>query len=81
MPLSLDKIERISLEVIKVLFVRFEKFPEDASNNRNAPFYTAFLKAFADKFQDKVSDMPFFISLSSWLHGLNTTLGLTFLKK
>ncbi len=78
MALSPDKIERISLEVIKVLFARFEKFPEDASSNRNAPFHTAFLNAFADKFQDKVSDMPFFVSLSSWLHGLNTTLGQTF---
>src|SRR3990167_5243083 len=78
MSLSTDKIERISLEVIKVLFTRFESFPEDASSNRNAPFHRAFLNAFADKFQDKVSDIPFFISLSSWLHGLNTTLGQTF---
>lgn len=78
MALSSDKIEKISREVIKVLFTRFEKFPEDASSNRNAPFHTAFLNAFADKFQDKVSDIPFFISLSSWLQGLNTTLGLTF---
>jgi hypothetical protein len=78
MPISLDKIERISFEVIKVLFTRFEKFPEDASSNRNAPFHKAFLSAFADKLQDKVSDIPFFISLSSWLHGLNTTLGRPF---
>ncbi|MFZ3064096.1 MAG: TdeIII family type II restriction endonuclease [Nitrospirota bacterium] len=78
MPISKDKIEKISLEVIKVLFTRFEKFPEDASSNRNAPFHTAFLNAFADKFEGKVSNLPFFISLSSWLHGLNTTLGQTF---
>ena len=78
MPISLDKIERISFEVIKVLFSRFDNFPEDASNNRNAPFHKAFLNAFADKLQDKVSDIPFFISLSSWLHGLNTTLGQSF---
>lgn len=78
MPISKDKIEKISLEVIKVLYTRFEKFPEDASSNRNAPFHTAFLNAFADKFEGKVSNLPFFISLSSWLHGLNTTLGQTF---
>ncbi len=78
MPISKERIEKISLEVIKVLYTRFEKFPEDASSNRNAPFHTAFLNAFADKFQGKVSNLPFFISLSSWLHGLNTTLGQAF---
>ncbi|MDR0971047.1 MAG: TdeIII family type II restriction endonuclease [Bacteroidales bacterium] len=70
--------EKISIEVIKTLLTRFESFPEDASNNRNAPFHEAFLKAFSDKLEGKVSDTPFFISLSSWLQGLNTTLGQTF---
>lgn len=70
--------EKISIEVIKTLVTRFESFPEDASNNRNAPFHEAFLNAFSDKLKDKVSDTPFFISLSSWLQGLNTTLGQTF---
>lgn len=78
MPIPQDKIERVSFQVIKVLFTRFENFPEDASSNRNAPFHSAFLNAFTDKFQGKVSDIPFFISLSSWLQGLNTTLGQTF---
>jgi len=70
--------EKIATEVIKTLVSRFESFPEDASQNRNAPFHTAFLNAFTDKFNNKVSDIPFFISLSSWMHGLNTTLGQTF---
>jgi hypothetical protein len=70
--------EKISIEVIKTLLSRFESFPEDSSNNRNAPFHDAFLKAFSDKFEGKVSDIPFFITLSSWLQGLNTTLGQTF---
>jgi len=70
--------EKISIEVIKTLVSRFESFPEDASNNRNAPFHEAFLKAFSDKLEHNVSDVPFFISLSSWLHGLNTTLGQAF---
>ncbi|VUT27474.1 MAG: Type-2 restriction enzyme MjaII [Candidatus Syntrophoarchaeum sp. GoM_oil] len=78
MSFSEDLQEKISVEVIKTLVSRFESFPEDASNIRNAPFHEAFLKAFADKLEDKVSDVPFFISLSSWLHGLNTTLGQTF---
>ncbi|PWB53309.1 MAG: TdeIII family type II restriction endonuclease [Candidatus Methanoperedenaceae archaeon] len=72
------KKERIAIEVIKTLFSRFENFPEDASNNRNAPFHEAFLRAFSDKLGNRVSDIPFFISLSSWLHGLNTTLGQSF---
>lgn len=78
MTLTNDIIEKISIEVIKTLITRFESFPEDASNNRNAPFHEAFLNAFSDKLAGKVSDIPFFISLSSWLHGLSTTLGQTF---
>ena len=78
MALSKIQEEKISLEVIKTLVTRFDNFPEDASNNRNAPFHESFLKAFSDKLNGKVSDIPFFISLSSWLHGLNTTLGQTF---
>ena len=81
MPLSLTKKERIAHEVIATLVKRFEVFPEDASGNRNAPFHEAFLNAFADHFQGKVADIPFFISLSSWLHGLNTTLGQSFFER
>jgi len=75
------KKQQIASTVIKVLLKRFETFPVDASNNRNAPFHEAFLNAFRDNFDDRVSDIPFFISLSSWLHGLNTTLGQTFFEK
>lgn len=78
MLLSNQQKEKISIEVIKTLVTRFSNFPEDASNNRNAPFHEAFLNAFSDKLEGKVSDTPFFISLSSWFHGLNTTLGQTF---
>lgn len=76
-----DKKEKISYVIIKTLYSKFNDFPEDASNNRNAPFHTAFLNAFKTKFEGKVSDIPFFISLSSWFHGLNTTLGQTFFEK
>ncbi|SMM98974.1 type II restriction endonuclease TdeIII [uncultured Candidatus Thioglobus sp.] len=78
MPLSNKIKERIALEVIRTLVTRFENFPENANNNRNAPFHEAFLSAFSEKFKKNVSDIPFFISLSSWMHGLNTTLGQTF---
>lgn len=72
------KKEKIAIETIKTLVSRFDTFPEDASNNRNAPFHTAFLNAFSDKLQNRVCDIPFFISLSSWFHGLSTTLGQSF---
>jgi hypothetical protein len=78
MALNNRQKEKISIEVIKVLVTKFDSFPEDTSNNRNAPFHEAFLKAFSNKLEGKVSDTPFFISLASWLHGLNTTLGQTF---
>lgn len=70
--------EKIAFEVIKTLISRFDSFPDDTTINRNAPFHEAFLNAFKDKLEEKVSDIPFMISLSSWLHGLNTTLGQSF---
>ena len=45
--------EKIAHEIIKVLYSRFISFPEDATNNRNAPFHKAFLTAFSDKFKDR----------------------------
>ncbi len=78
MPLSNKIKEKIAFEVIKTLVTRFDNFPENASNNRNAPFHKAFLSAFSEQLEENVSDIPFFISLSSWMHGLNTTLGQTF---
>jgi len=79
--LSNEKIEKISLLIIEVLFSRFESFPKDATANRNAPFHEAFLNAFSNKLEGKVIDIPFFISMNSWLHGLNTTLGQKFFEK
>ncbi len=76
--IDLYKKQQIACIVIKILLQRFETFPIDATNNRNAPFHKAFLSAFSTKLNNKVSDVPFFISLSSWLHGLNTTLGQSF---
>lgn len=76
-----QKKEKISIAVIRTLYTKFSDFPEDATSNRNAPFHEAFLKAFEHNFSGKVSDIPFFISLSSWFHGLNTTLGQTFFEK
>lgn len=73
--------ELIAIEVIRTLFAQFEKFPEDEINNRNAPFHEAFLNAFSKKLKGKVASIPVFISLASWMHGLNTSLGQSFLEK
>lgn len=72
------KKELIALEVIRTLFSRFESFPEDVAENRNAPFHEAFLNAFSQKLHGLVASIPIFISLSSWMHGLHTTLGQSF---
>jgi len=76
-----EKLQAISLEVIRVLKARFENFPEDTGKNRNAPFHEAFLNAFRDKLEKHIDNVPYFISLSSWLHGLNTTLGQSFFEE
>lgn len=76
-----EKIEKISYSVIRTLYCKFYDFPSDASNNRNAPFHEAFINAFSNKFDGKVSDIPFFVSLASWFHGLNTSMGQTFFER
>ena len=75
------KIEKIAFEVIKTLKSRFDTFPENEMDNRNAPFHEAFLNAFSVKLEGKVKSVPFLITLSSWLHGLSTTLGQSFFER
>lgn len=78
MALSKHKQEQIAWAVIKVLYTRFNSFPAQDDVGRNAPFHEAFLNAFQDKLNGRVKDIPDFISLSSWMHGLNTSLGQSF---
>ncbi len=75
------KKEKIALEVVKTVKSKFDDFPEDASNNRNAPFHEAFLNAFKLRIEHYVTDIPIFVSLASWMHGLNTRLGQSFFEK
>lgn len=72
------KKELIAQAVIKVLVSRFDSFPENGTNNRNAPFHEAFVQAFSEKLNGRVNNIPDYLSLSSWLQGLNTSLGQTF---
>lgn len=76
--ITVRKKELIAQTIIKILVSRFNSFPEDGNNNRNAPFHVAFLNAFSDKLNGRVRDIPDYISLSSWLQGLNTSLGQSF---
>lgn len=78
MALTNTQKEQIAQSVIKVLYTRFNSFPEEDGANRNAPFHVAFLRAFQSRLDGRVKDIPDFINLSSWMHGLNTTLGQTF---
>jgi hypothetical protein len=79
----MDSIQKelIAIKVIETLYKQFCKFPGVDSQNRNAPFHEAFLNAFANDLQGRVQNIPTLISLSSWLHGLNTSLGQSFFEK
>lgn len=81
MKLPKEVEQKISEIVIDILFKRFQSFPEDSDKNRNAPFHESFLQAFCSKLEDLQTNSSALISLSSWLHGLNTSLGQTFFEK
>ena len=76
-----EQKQDISFEVIKVLKSRFDSFPNDETISRNAPFHKAFLQAFSNKFFDLNLDVDVSMAISSWIHGLNTTLGQSFFEK
>lgn len=78
MAISNIKKEQIAHAVIKVLYSRFNSFPNEDGSNRNAPFHIAFMRAFQTKLDGRVRSIPDFINLSSWMHGLNTSLGQSF---
>src|SRR4051812_19433827 len=78
MPLSTECKERIKNVVVAILSSRVDNFPKDASANRNAPFHDAFLRAFRDKLQVANIETPYLVAIASWMHGLNTTLGMVF---
>ncbi len=70
--------QEISKVIIKVLKSKFDTFPIDAIQPRNAPFHKAFLQAFSEKFNQVGTNVDAMLSMSSWMHGLNTTMGQTF---
>ena len=69
---------RIEELVKSILVRRMGNFPEDDSEIRNAPFHHLFLSAFEDRLKKFSIKTPYLIALSSWMHGLNTSLGSGF---
>ena len=47
-----EQKELIAIEVIRTLHSQFEKFPDEETVNRNAPFHELFLKTFSEKFKN-----------------------------
>lgn len=78
MSLSQDQKNRISEVVKDILLRRIENFPEVGAEIRNAPFHSAFLECFSDRLGSLNIETPYLVAISSWLHGLNTSLGTGF---
>lgn len=76
-----EQKQDIAFEVIKILKSRLDSFPSNLTITRNAPFHKAFLQAFSTNFADLNLNMDASIAISSWIHGLNTTLGQSFFEK
>lgn len=78
MPLSQDKKDRIA-EIIKdILASRVETFPNLDHQNRNAPFHELILNAFEEQLKGITVPIPYLVAISSWMHGLSTSLGSGF---
>ena len=75
MALTKDQKLRIEEEVKKILLSRIDTFPDQSTKVRNAPFHYAFLQCFQESIKPLKLELPYLIAISSWLHGLNTSLG------
>lgn len=78
MALTQDQKNRISEVVKEILLRRIDNFPEIGAQIRNAPFHSAFLECFNDRFAPLNVEIPYLIAIASWMHGLNTSLGTGF---
>lgn len=78
MSLNDDQKNRISEVVKDILLRRIDNFPKFDALIRNAPFHTALLKCFKDRFKSLNIKTPYLVAIASWLHGLNTSLGTGF---
>lgn len=78
MLLTQDKQNRIGEVVKDILLRRIDNFPKFGAEVRNAPFHKAFLECFKERFDPLNIELPYLLAISSWLHGLNTSLGTGF---
>lgn len=78
MALTKDQKDRIEEEVKKILDRRRQSFPSNTSLLRNAPFHDLFLSCFHEEFKKYKLETPKLIAITSWMHGLNTSLGTGF---
>jgi hypothetical protein len=82
MRIKSEKVEMIAHIAIKVLGTRLDSFPStDFEFRQNRPFHKAFLEAFKRQLPEEFSNMDYLMGLSSWIQGLNTTLGQTFFER
>lgn len=81
--ISNDKKELIAFEVIKILQKSTDYIQENLITSDKNPFYASFYAGITSNVKGNcITEIyePDFISFSSWLHGLNTTLGQSFLE-
>lgn len=78
MTINQDKKDRVEEEIKKILATRIENFPKVDHQNRNAPFHNLILSAFREQLKGINVPIPYLIAISSWLHGLSTSLGSGF---
>jgi hypothetical protein len=78
MKLETEKQERIAEIIKNILSSRIENFPELSHRNRNAPFHDLILNAFGNKLKSIKVPTPYLVAVSSWMHGLSTSLGSGF---
>lgn len=70
-----EQKNRISEVIKNILISRVIKFPKIDQQNRNAPFHEIILKTFEKELRNVNITTPHLIAISSWLHGLSTSLG------
>lgn len=78
--MALDQATKdtVVLAAKRVIDSRMSTFPEENATIRNAPFHSLFMQPFEEKISNTGSSNEFLIALSSWLHGLSTSLGQGF---
>ena len=72
--------EKISIEIIKTLFKRFDSFFNDPFINYSKSFHIMFLEAFSDDLEFNTPNSPYLPSLKYWYDHLTPTLGKHFIE-